>query len=79
MRVPALILKSKRVEFDGCKMVELQGYLGDVGVFKTYVKEELVPDNLENKKCVFDFDITLKNFKPCLKVANIYVGDNDEK
>ena len=67
MKVLAQILISRQVEYDGKKFNKLEGYINNLGVFKMTVPENKIPDRLDGKKCVLEFDMYLdKNCKPSI-------------
>lgn len=74
INLPVTIGASKAYEFntnDGktIKMVELSCIANGLGIFKTSVKESLVPDFLEGKEVTALFEITVdRNFRLSLKL-----------
>jgi hypothetical protein len=80
MNVIAKILSTEKFEIDGKKFVKVQGFINGLGVFKQTVREELVPDSLENKECCLSFALGLdEKCKPYIRLKAISLDLNTEK
>lgn len=70
------VATTEKFSFDGKSYVKIQGFAQMDGwdkkkLMETTVREELVPDSLEGKTCLLEFEIGLSKFKPFLRLKNI--------
>lgn len=78
MRCLMEVATTEKFNIEGKTYVKLQGFATMDGwdkkkLMETTVREELVPDSLEGKSCIMDFEIGLSKFKPYLRLKSIVV------
>lgn len=73
MNVIAKIFTTEQFSFDGKRYVKIKGIMNEKELFEQTVREELVPDGLEGKEAVLDFEIGVAKFKPYLKLKSIVI------
>lgn len=73
MQVLAKIFTTEQFSFDGKKYVKIKGIMNEKELFEQTVREELVPDGLEGKEAVLEFEIGVSKFKPYLRLKRIVI------
>lgn len=72
MEIKARILLSEKFVIDGKNFVKIQGFINGLGIFKQTVREEIVPDAIEGKEVLLNYNIGLDNAcKPYLRLNGI--------
>ena len=59
IRLPITVVVSKKIKKEGKEFNILEGTMAGVGVFKTFVREQLIPDNLEGRECMALFSVSI--------------------